>query len=71
MNSPDQKALKLTGSQDLLSHFNLLPIYDRFVRPYPPPDRAAGLESSLFPYLSNLPGKKKHSSIAFSFWIEF
>ncbi|RUS16041.1 hypothetical protein BC937DRAFT_91670 [Endogone sp. FLAS-F59071] len=47
---------KLTGSQDLLAHFGLLPMYDRFVRPHPPPNRAAGLQPSYYEYISDLPG---------------
>lgn len=47
----------LTGSQDLLSYFNLIPIYNKVVKPFPLPDRAAGLDPSLFPYISDLPGK--------------
>ncbi|GAA5807901.1 hypothetical protein MFLAVUS_001281 [Mucor flavus] len=47
----------LTGSQDLLSYFNLIPIYNKVVKPFPAPDRAAGLDPSLFPYISDLPGR--------------
>lgn len=50
-----QKA-KLLGSQDLLSYYNLIPIYDKYVRPYPPPDRAAGLDPTLHNYIADLPG---------------
>lgn len=52
----EEKKTKLTGSQDLLTYFNLIPIYNKVVKPFPPPDRAAGLDPSLFPYISDLPG---------------
>lgn len=51
------KKPNLTGSQDLLTYFNLIPIYNKVVKPFPPPNRAAGLDPSLFPYISDLPGK--------------
>lgn len=53
----EEKKTKLTGSQDLLTYFNLIPIYSRVVKPFPLPDRAASLDPSLFPYISDLPGK--------------
>ncbi|KAI9277398.1 hypothetical protein BY458DRAFT_504858 [Sporodiniella umbellata] len=48
---------KLSGSQDLLTYFNLLPIYNKMVKPYPPSDRQSGIDPTLFPYISDLPGK--------------
>ncbi|CAO3617498.1 unnamed protein product [Mucor hiemalis] len=39
----EEKKKKLTGSQDLLTYFNLIPIYNKVVKPFPLPDRAAGL----------------------------
>lgn len=59
MTTTEKKANTLTGSQDLLTYFNLIPIYNKVVKPFPPPDRAAGLDPSLFPYISDLPGKKE------------
>jgi hypothetical protein len=57
------KKPNLTGSQDLLTYFNLIPIYNKVVKPFPPPNRAAGLDPSLFPYISDLPGKRKKKLI--------
>ncbi|KAI7896569.1 uncharacterized protein EV154DRAFT_491476 [Mucor mucedo] len=57
MTTTERKKPTLTGSQDLLAYFNLIPIYNRVVKPFPPPDRAAGLDHSLFPYISDLPGR--------------
>ncbi|KAI9033704.1 hypothetical protein CLU79DRAFT_7904 [Phycomyces nitens] len=51
------KRPRLTGSHDLLSYYNLTPLYDKYVRPYSPPNRAAGLDQTLFRYISDLPGK--------------
>ncbi|KAI8374356.1 uncharacterized protein BYT42DRAFT_400936 [Radiomyces spectabilis] len=48
---------RLTGSQDLLTYFNIIPIYNKYVRPYSPPNRAAGLDPTLSSYIANLPGK--------------
>lgn len=62
MTNETKKAPKLIGSQDLLTYFNLIPIYNKIVKPYPPPNRAAGLNPTLFPYISDLPGKKTHAS---------
>ncbi|KAJ8655080.1 hypothetical protein O0I10_009287 [Lichtheimia ornata] len=52
-----QKEARLLGSQDLLTYYNLIPIYDKYVRPYPPPDRGASLDQTLQPYTADLPGK--------------
>ncbi|KAI9310720.1 hypothetical protein BX666DRAFT_2004117 [Dichotomocladium elegans] len=52
-----RKKPRLLGSQDLMTYYNLIPIYDKFVRPYPPPDRATHLEQSLQSYIAHLPGK--------------
>ncbi|CAO3608391.1 unnamed protein product [Mucor fragilis] len=57
MTNETKKAPKLIGSQDLLTYFNLIPIYNKIVKPYPPPNRAAGLNPTLFPYISDLPGR--------------
>lgn len=51
-----QQPPRLLGSQDLLSYYNLIPIYDKYVRPYPPPDRGASLDQTLAPYTADLPG---------------
>lgn len=59
MTNETKKPPTLIGSQDLLTYFNLIPIYNKVVKPYPLPDRAAGLDPTLFPYISDLPGKKK------------
>lgn len=59
MTNEIKKPPTLIGSQDLLTYFNLIPIYNKVVKPYPLPDRAAGLDPTLFPYISDLPGKKK------------
>lgn len=56
MATPGNKP-KLLGSQDLLTYYNLLPIYDKYVKPYPPPDRSAHLDQTLQPYVADLPGK--------------
>lgn len=53
---PQQKEARLLGSQDLLTYYNLIPIYDKYVRPYPPPDRGASLDQTLQPYTADLPG---------------
>ncbi|OAD06806.1 hypothetical protein MUCCIDRAFT_160433 [Mucor lusitanicus CBS 277.49] len=57
MTNETKKAPTLIGSQDLLTYFNLIPIYNKIVKPYPPPNRAAGLNPTLFPYISDLPGR--------------
>ncbi|CEP09283.1 hypothetical protein [Parasitella parasitica] len=57
MTNESKKPPALLGSQDLLTYFNLIPIYNKVVKPYPPPDRAVGLDPTLFPYISDLPGK--------------
>lgn len=59
MTNETKKPPTLIGSQDLLTYFNLIPIYNKVVKPYPLPNRAAGLDPTLFPYISDLPGKKK------------
>ncbi|KAL1931332.1 hypothetical protein VTP01DRAFT_10469 [Rhizomucor pusillus] len=56
MATPGNKP-KLLGSQDLLTYYNLLPIYDKYVKPYPPPDRSAHLDQTLQPYVADLPGR--------------
>lgn len=58
MTNETKKTPTLIGSQDLLTYFNLIPIYNKIVKPYPPPNRAAGLNPTLFPYISDLPGKR-------------
>ncbi|CEG68128.1 hypothetical protein RMATCC62417_04445 [Rhizopus microsporus] len=55
--STHQKQQRLSGSQDLLTYYDLLPIYNKVVKPYPPENRASGLNPTLFPYISDLPGK--------------
>ncbi|KAI9248874.1 hypothetical protein BDA99DRAFT_524675 [Phascolomyces articulosus] len=55
MTTPNNK--RLLGSQDLLTYYNLIPIYEKYVRPYPPPDRASKLDPTLHSYISDLPGK--------------
>ncbi|CAO0799246.1 unnamed protein product [Mucor circinelloides] len=57
MTNETKKTPTLIGSQDLLTYFNLIPIYNKIVKPYPPPNRAAGLNPTLFPYISDLPGR--------------
>ena len=52
--TPNNK--RLLGSQDLLTYYNLIPIYDKYVRPYPPPDRSSKLDPSLHSYIADLPG---------------
>ncbi|KAI8139446.1 hypothetical protein BJV82DRAFT_627266 [Fennellomyces sp. T-0311] len=56
MTTPNKRN-RLLGSQDLLSYYNLIPIYDKYVRPYPPPDRSAKLDPTLHSYIADLPGK--------------
>ncbi|KAI9476014.1 MAG: hypothetical protein EXX96DRAFT_575439 [Benjaminiella poitrasii] len=57
MSASVKKRSYLTGSQDLLKYFNLIPIYNKVVKPYPPPNRAAELDPTLYPYISDIPGK--------------
>ncbi|KAI7884949.1 hypothetical protein K492DRAFT_234504 [Lichtheimia hyalospora FSU 10163] len=67
-HSPTQpKEARLLGSQDLLTYYNLIPIYDKYVRPYPPPDRGASLDQSLQPYTADLPGKTSVEADGFLF----
>ncbi|OZJ05329.1 hypothetical protein BZG36_01551 [Bifiguratus adelaidae] len=47
----------LTGDHDLITRYNLLPAYDRHVRPYPPPNRAQALQTTYYDYISDLPGQ--------------
>lgn len=54
MTTPNPR--RLLGSHDLMTYYNLMPIYDKYVRPYPPPDRAAKLDQTLQPYIADLPG---------------
>ncbi|KAI7869157.1 hypothetical protein BDF14DRAFT_1785388 [Spinellus fusiger] len=49
------KRLQLTGSQDLLTYYNLIPIYKKYFRSQSP--RAKPIDATLFPYISELPGK--------------
>lgn len=56
MTTTEKRPPTLTGSQDLLTYFNLIPIYNKVVKPYPPDNRSEGLDQSLFPYVSDLPG---------------
>ncbi|KAI8996945.1 hypothetical protein BDB01DRAFT_769205 [Pilobolus umbonatus] len=48
---------RLTGDIDLLSYYNLIPIYNKVVKPYPPSNRSEGIEPTLLPYINYLPGK--------------
>ncbi|KAI7901492.1 uncharacterized protein BX663DRAFT_514613 [Cokeromyces recurvatus] len=57
MSTSTKKRPYLTGSQDLLKYFNLIPIYNKVVKPYPPPNRASELDPTLYSYISDLPGK--------------
>ncbi|KAI8087953.1 uncharacterized protein B0P05DRAFT_530818 [Gilbertella persicaria] len=43
----------LTGSQDLLSYFNLIPIYNKVVKA----NQGIELDPSLAKYISDLPGR--------------
>ena len=52
--TPNNK--RLLGSQDLLTYYNLIPIYNKYVRPYSPPDRSSKLDPSLHSYIADLPG---------------
>ncbi|KAJ1975630.1 hypothetical protein H4R35_003058 [Dimargaris xerosporica] len=66
--STDEPQAVLSGSQDLVTQFNLLPLYDKYVRPYLPPPTSAGAASQmssrpvrqmpedLLPYIRDLPG---------------
>lgn len=48
---------RLTGSQDLLSLFNLNGLYDDYVRPYITGNEADALEPTFSNYIGLLPGK--------------
>ena len=77
--APETKQPLLSGSQDLLSLFELNPLYDTYVRPYLPPHLAGQATTSLerdspAPNRISLKGKEKEvvqpsttRSIGFSF----
>jgi hypothetical protein len=57
VKSPPQPQQRLTGSHDLMTTFNLLPLYNRYVKQrldnnedVPP------IEPTYFPFISDLPG---------------
>ncbi|KAJ1981903.1 hypothetical protein H4R34_001905 [Dimargaris verticillata] len=64
----DEPQAVLSGSHDLITQFNLLPLYDKYVRPYLPPPASTGAGSQvsggpirqmpedLLPHIRDLPG---------------
>ncbi|KAI8991327.1 hypothetical protein BDF20DRAFT_844095 [Mycotypha africana] len=52
-----KKAAVLTGNRDLLAYYNLLPIYEKYVKPFSSADREGGIDPTLMPYFAKLPGK--------------